>query len=106
MPFLGITASARKVNAIDLSFQHSDNGVTIDNARFYRPSIAFAGGLQVGFRYELGDASALGLTTGINYRTNLSQDDSDVVGVREFTDANNRGDILDIPIAVRLTVQF
>jgi len=105
-PFLGITASVRKVSAIDLNLRHASNGVAIDNVRFYRPSIAFAGGLQVGFRYEVSDWAALGLTTGINYRTDLTQDDSDVVGFREFTNANNRGDILDIPIAVRLTAQF
>jgi len=52
------------------------------------------------------DWAALGLTTGINYRTNLNQEDADVVGFREFTDANNRGDILDLPVGVRLTARF
>jgi hypothetical protein len=105
-PFLGATTSVRKVSAIDLDLRHSSNGVTIDNVRFYRPSIAFAAGLQAGFRYQVSDWAAFGLTTGITYRTNLEQDDSDVVGFREFTNANNRGDILDIPIAIRLTAQF
>lgn len=105
-PFLGVSASVRKVSAIDLDFRHSSNGVAIDNVRFYRPSIAFAGGLQVGVRYDVTDWAALGLTTGINYRTNLSEEDDDVVGFREFTNANNRGDILDIPVAVRVTAKF
>lgn len=105
-PFLGATVSARKVSAIDLGLRHSSNGVTIDNICFYRPSIAFAAGLELGFRYDMSDRVALGLTTGIDYRSKLSQDDGDVVGFREFTNANNRGDILDIPIAVRLTARF
>lgn len=105
-PFLGATVSIRKASAIDLSFRHSSNGVRIDNVRFYAPSIAFAGGLQVGMRYDITDWAALGLTTGVNYRTALSENDDDVVGFREFTNANNRGDILDIPVSVRLTARF
>jgi len=105
-PFLGVTGSVRKVSAIDLDFRHSSNDLAISDVRFYKPSIAFGGGLQVGFRYDVNDWAALGLTTGINYRTNLNQEDADVVGFREFTDANNRGDILDVPVAVRLTARF
>ena len=105
-PFLGATVSIRKASAIDLGFRHSSNGVRIDNVRFYAPSIAFAGGLQVGARYDINDWMALGVTTGLNYRTALSENDDDVVGFREFTNANNRGDILDIPVAVRLTALF
>lgn len=105
-PFLGATVSVRKVSAIDLDFRHSSNSLAIDDVRFYKPSIAFGGGLQVGFRYDVNDWAAIGLTTGINYRTNLTQEDDDVVGFREFTDANNRGDILSIPVAVRLTAHF
>jgi len=105
-PFLGATASIRKASAIDLKFRHSSNGVAIDNVRFYAPSIAFAGGLQVGARYDINDWMALGVTTGVNYRTALSENDDDVVGFREFTNANNRGDILDIPVSVRLVARF
>lgn len=105
-PFVGATFSVRKVSAIDLNFRHSSNGVSIDNVRFYAPSIAFASGLQIGMRYDINDWAALGVTTGLNYRTNLKEEDDDVVGFREFTNANNRGDIIDIPIAVRLTANF
>lgn len=105
-PFVGATFSVRKVSAIDLNFRHSSNGVSIDNVRFYAPSIAFASGLQIGMRYDINDWAALGVTTGVNYRTNLKENDDDVVGFREFTNANNKGDVLDIPIAVRLTASF
>lgn len=105
-PFVGATISVRKVSAIDLNFRHSSNGVRIDNVRFYAPSIAFASGLQVGMRYDINDWAALGVTTGLNYRTNLKEEDDDVVGFREFTNANNRGDVLDVPVAVRLTARF
>lgn len=105
-PFFGATVSVRKVSAIDLDFRHSSNSVAIDDVRFYKPSIAFAGGLQLGFRHDVTSWAALGMTTGINYRTNLAQEDDDVVGFREFSDANNKGDILDIPISVRLTARF
>ena len=105
-PFIGATFSVRKVSAIDLNFRHSSNGVRIDNVRFYAPSIAFASGLQVGMRYDINNWAALGVTTGVNYRTNLKEEDDDVVGFREFTNANNRGDVLDIPVSVRLTARF
>ena len=105
-PFVGATFSVRKVSAIDLKFRHSSNGVRIDNVRFYAPSIAFASGLQVGMRYDINDWAVLGITTGLNYRTNLKEQDDDVVGFREFTNANNRGDVLDVPVSVRLTARF
>jgi hypothetical protein len=105
-PFVGASIGARKVSAIDLNFRHSSNGVVIDDVGFYKPSLAYMVGLQAGFRYDVSDAIALGVSTGVNYRSQLRQDDSEVSGFREFHNGNNDGDIIDIPVSVRLTAKF
>ncbi len=105
-PFVGGRLSVRKVSAIDLHLRHDQSPTTIENIRFYKPSVAFGVGAEIGFRYDVYDNVALGVTTGINYRTELAEEKSDIVGFREFQNANERGDIVDIPVSVRMVVRF
>ncbi len=91
-----------KVNA---NFVIPDASIAINNARFYKKSTTFSGGLDLGLSYDLGPSFSIQAETGLRYQSKLKDDDTDLAGLGLAT-INDTGSRLSVPITLKLRAGF
>lgn len=106
-PYLAARAGARFVDPIRASFTIPAVNLvsTLDNVAFYRRSTVFTGGIDAGLDYSISPRASIALETGIRYAGKLRGDDS-VIGGLGLAAINGEGNLISIPISVRLRASF
>jgi hypothetical protein len=104
-PYGALRAGVARTGSINASFAVPAANIAINNARFYKRSTSFSGGLDVGLSYDVGANVALQAETGVRYTSKLKGDDTDIAALG-LSSINNSGDRLSVPITVKLRVGF
>jgi hypothetical protein len=100
--YLGPVVGVRFVDAMRVSFEVPDLGISIRNVPLYESSTVPVVGADIGFGYDLTDNVYLGLETGIRYQTNPGPEDA-LLGFESIDDG---GDRWSAPVVVQLGVRF
>ena len=98
-PYASIELGVAFVSEIEMTLSTAGAG-NIGTTGFYEDSTIFTGGLGLGFRYEVGEALALGAETTLKYIDGLDEDGNIIGG--ETTDDER----FDIGVNVGLTWAF
>jgi hypothetical protein len=104
-PYGAVRAGLGFVDKINATFNIPAAAITIPNARFYKSSTTFSGGLDLGLSYDVGANAALQLETGLRYTSKLKGDDRDIAALG-LASINNSGNRLSVPLTVKLKVGF
>jgi hypothetical protein len=104
-PYGAIRAGIGFVDKINASFAIPAANIAINNARFYKKSTTYSGGLDLGVSYDVGTNISLQAETGLRYQSKLNDDDTDIAGLG-LAGINNTGSRLSVPITLRLRAGF
>jgi hypothetical protein len=104
-PYGAVRGGVGFVDRINASFAIPAAAININNARFYKPSAVFAGGVDLGLSFDVGANASLQAETGLRYASKLRGEDADIAGLG-LAAINNSGDRFAIPVTVRLKVGF
>jgi hypothetical protein len=104
-PYGAVRAGIGFANKINASFAIPAAAIAINNARFYKSSTTFSGGLDLGLSYNVGENAALQLETGLRYSSKLRSDDRDIAALG-LASINNSGDRLSVPLTLKLRLGF
>jgi hypothetical protein len=92
-------------NRVNASFAIPAANIAINNARFYKKSTTFSGGLDLGLSYDIGTSVSIQAETGLRYQSKLKDDDTDLAGLG-LSAINDTGGRLTVPITLRLRAGF
>jgi hypothetical protein len=104
-PYGAVRAGVGFVNKINASFAIPAASIAINDARFYKKSTIFTGGLDLGLSYDVGANVAIQAETGLRYGSKLRGDDADIAGLG-LASINNTKGRLSVPISLKLRVGF
>jgi hypothetical protein len=104
-PYGAARAGIGFVDKINANFNIPAAAIAINNAKFYKSSTIFSGGLDLGVSADVGANAAIQLETGLRYASKLKGDDTSLTGLG-LQSINNSGSRLSVPITVKLRVGF
>ena len=105
-PYFSFAGSLKKSNDIKIDLTHKPTSISVNDVKFFGSSISYALGLNVGFRFDVSSTTTIGFETGLNFNSKLDSDDSDIAGGGSFSDTNNNGKNMEIPVMFRVNVAF
>jgi hypothetical protein len=104
-PYGALRAGIGILDKVNASFAIPAAGIAINDARFYKSSAVFSGGVDVGVSLDIGPKAAIQFESGLRYASKPRGDDTDLTGLG-LQSINNGGNKLSVPATVRLRVGF
>jgi hypothetical protein len=100
--YLAPVIGVRHVQAMWVSFEVPELGISIRNVPLYASSTIPVFGADIGFGFDFGDHFYIGLETGIRYQTKPSQENA----LPGFEAIDDGGDRWSAPVVVQIGVRF
>jgi hypothetical protein len=104
-PYGAVRGGIGFVDRINASFAIPDANIAINDARFYKKSTTYSGGLDLGISYDVGPSISLQAEAGLRYQSKLKSDDRDIAALG-LAGINNTGSRLSVPITLKLRAGF
>ena len=104
-PFAGANIGLASLDAVRATFTIPGGGITIPNARFFKSSTVFTGGVEAGLGYGIASNIDLELAVSANYSGAPKADDTDLAGLG-LSSINHVNARWSVPVTLGVRFKF